>query len=175
MLDHTIPSMGKMAHSWAQASQQAIEVDELDRGLLDQASRTFQLATESARAVLLPNSAHRITVMAKDLGVQLRTLVNRGKVAAARELLERSHAAAAEPQWTEVLALPSTSSRPHSGRADFSQNAEWLRRNRASFTGMWVALYEGRLVDHDASRLALHRRLQAAGKLTKGTLFTKVD
>jgi hypothetical protein len=40
---------------------------------------------------------------------------------------------------------------------------------------MWVALYEGALVGHDRSRIALHRRLEAAGKLVKGTLFTKVD
>lgn len=58
---------------------------------------------------------------------------------------------------------------------DFTRNAEWLRKNRDAYEGKWIALFDGELVDQDSSRLALHKRLMAAGRLCRGTLFTKVD
>lgn len=56
-----------------------------------------------------------------------------------------------------------------------TRNVEWIRGNWKSFVGEWVVLVDGQLVDHDKSRLALHRRLETIGKLVKGTLFIKVE
>ena len=169
----TVPSMARKARPWAQEARQAIMVDEFDRGVLEHAFTIYNLATESAREALLPTPAHRITIVMKELSVELRALVSAGRVAAARDLLAES-AGAQALRWAEVLALPKATSQPKTGRSDFSRNADWLREHREAYTGNWVALLDGQLVDYDKSRLALHRRLEAAGKLTKGTLFTKV-
>ncbi len=59
--------------------------------------------------------------------------------------------------------------------SDFAKNATWLRAHRTTYVGTWVALFDGQLVDYDRSRLALHRRLEAADKLVKGTLFVKLE
>ncbi len=168
-------AQGKIARLWRRGAGQVFGVlDDVDRGLLQHALNIFQLASVSARSALLPTAAQVITVVLKDLKVELQTLVGSGRVGAARALLAAS-SEGAELRWNKVLEPPSTSSRPKTGGSDFKGNAEWLRRNRSSFAGMWVALAAGQLVDHDKSRLALHRRLEAAGKLVKGTLFTKVN
>lgn len=61
-----------------------------------------------------------------------------------------------------------------SGRGSVKPVAEWFKRNRAQYAGKWVALdQDGRLIDADASRAALRRRLLAAGRL-RGAVLTQV-
>lgn len=169
-----VPSLEKSSRPWRRAVGQSIVVHDSDRGLLEHGLNIYQLASESARRVLLPTSSHRITVVLKDLAVELRSLVSSGRVGAARALLGEVDGGE-QLRWAKVLELPTTSTKAKTGRSDFSRNAEWIRKNRESFVGIWVALVDGQLVDHDKSRLALHRRLETTGKLVKGTLFTKVD
>jgi hypothetical protein len=125
--------------------------------------------------VLLSNATYEIKILVGDLSADLRELLTAGRVDAARARLSAMPTHSEAKRWERVLAPPTTKPIAKTGHSDFNQNASWLKQHRDSFVGEWVALANGELVDHDKSRLALHRRLEAAGKLARGTLFTKVD
>lgn len=161
--------------AWGDASGEPVDIDALDLLLLEHAFGISPLASEWAQRALLPRPEHRIAVAVRTVDNTIRQLLRAGRVAAARLLLAQAARRAETAAWRQLLAPPTATQRAKTGQSDFSKNAEWLRKHRASFTGHWVALHDGRLIGHDISRVALHRRLQSAGKMVKGTLFTKVD
>ncbi len=152
----------------------AVMVPLWDHGLLEQRQGLYQLASDLARNVVIPKIARQVTVVLKDPAVELRALVRSGRVGTARALIDEVYGRS-RPHWAKVLDTPQATLRPKSGRSDFGRNADWIRRHRATFVGKWVALIEGQLVDHDESRVALHRRLEATQRLVRGMLFAKVD
>jgi hypothetical protein len=171
-----VPSLAGRSFPWTESSRQPIRANEFDQRYLAAAFNTLHLASDLARRVLLSNAANEINIIIGDLSAELRGLVTAGRVDAARATLSTmpsTHPAAR--RWEPILTPPTTTPATRAEPSDFNRNASWLKQHRSSFFGEWVALSNGELVDHDKSRLALHRRLEAAGKLRKGTLFTKVD
>ena len=63
---------------------------------------------------------------------------------------------------------------PASGRGDFHVNMAWLRENRESYMGKWVALRDGKLIDCDVSRKAMTERLLTNEDI-RSMLFVKVN
>lgn len=146
---------------------------ELDRRQFEVEVVRSKLANPTVNAVIKSKLGRHFAVVI-DLGGELTELVAAGRVAAARSRLSQAGQRAAEAQWQAVLAPPTTSTKPKSGTADFARNAAWLREHSRAYVGKWVALANGGLVDHDTSRLALHRRLDSAGRLVSVTLIAKV-
>lgn len=75
---------------------------------------------------------------------------------------------------SRALQPPASELRPASGKGLFARNLAWLRLHRDEHVGKWVALYNGELVDSDASRVALQKRLGEHPNL-EDTLFVQVD
>lgn len=168
----SIPSLTAAAH---RPLDESFDVRALDRPVLESGFGIRQLANDAARLFLMRSQLRAITVVLKQRPSELLELVNSGLIKAARTLVTSAGAAVRDPLWAALLEPPVTTARPKSGLSDFKRNADWLRRNRTSFRGAWVAVYNGQLVDHDKSRLALHHRLEGSGRLVQGTLFAKVD
>lgn len=59
----------------------------------------------------------------------------------------------------DLVKTGRTATRPSSGRGDFAESASWIVENRAAYSGWWVALRGGVLVDSDRSRRVLQERL----------------
>lgn len=95
--------------------------------------------------------------------------------------LSVDHLLAIHPKGAELIgeqpALELTQESPLSSstRSEFLRNMDWIRDEGKAFVGEWVALRSGQLIDHDKSRLALHRRLETAGLLDRTLLFAKVE
>lgn len=69
---------------------------------------------------------------------------------------------------------PTTAHRGSPGRGAMRPFADWIRKHKYDYAGKWVALDEGgQLIDSDASRFALQRRLQEVGRL-RGAVITLV-
>jgi len=64
--------------------------------------------------------------------------------------------------------------RPRSAPDHFDASARWLHENAHAYRGTWVALADGVLLGSDASRIALHRRLEQEGRLASAT-FVLLD
>jgi hypothetical protein len=151
------------------APWQPITIKASDRPMFDHAFRLLVLVNESARRSFLPWAGHQIVVEVQTTRATVRRLLETGRVALARQIAGDS------AELATLIAPPRSSERPATGQEDFQENAEWLDANRGSYVGQWVALRGGRLIGHDASRLTLHRQLDRAGALTRGTLFIKVE
>lgn len=114
----------------------------------------------------------RSTEAFKDTRERVRQLVEEGRVGEARKLA--ASGAEVLRDWAELLRPPRVTTGPATGQGDFDENVRWLRANMDRFRGSWVALANGALLGSNASRLALHRKLEAEEKLTSA-LFVKVD
>lgn len=104
---------------------------------------------------------------------RVRRLVEEGRVPEARRIVAAGGEGLSD--WASVLEPPRViGRRPARGRDDFDANVRWLRANADRFPGQWLALADGQLLGADASRLALHRKLESEGKLGSA-LFVKMD
>jgi len=97
--------------------------------------------------------------------------LQKARTLAVRERLNRKRDATVKPP---VLPVPTTRTRPASGRGDAAYSFEWIRRNREQYTGQWVALIGGTLVDHDRSRRELQKRINSHTDLCD-VLVVKLD
>lgn len=104
------------------------------------------------------------------------SLVEAGCITEARQLVALLAKASPTPgleRWSQVLAPPVVHSEQQATGSPFARNAEWLRHNSEAHAGKWVALRDGTLVDEDASRVALQRRLEQANTL-EGVTFVRL-
>jgi hypothetical protein len=92
----------------------------------------------------------------------LLSLLNTGRVEDARRWLKVVGPDKTLDAWREVLRPPVAREVPATGKDDLGKVQAWLDTKRVPFIGKWVALLDGDLVDSDASRVALHRRLEQA-------------
>jgi hypothetical protein len=107
---------------------------------------------------------------------ELPTLVEAGRIAEARQLVGLLAQASPGPsveRWSQVLAPPVVRSENQATGSPFARNAEWLRQNSEAHAGKWVALRDGTLIDEDASRVTLQRRLERASAL-EGVTFVRL-
>jgi hypothetical protein len=103
-------------------------------------------------------------------------LVEAGRITEARQLVSLLLKASPSPrleQWARVLAPPEASVAPAATGGTLARDNAWLRANAKDYAGRWVALRDGVLVDADASRVALHRRLEQTGEL-EGIAFARL-
>jgi len=109
--------------------------------------------------------------------VELRRLIEAGQVDEARRRIDTESVGDRANDLrglSELLAPPVAERRSRSGRGDFDQNAAWLQENKVAYRGNWVALREGKLVDHDPSYLILRKRLRETGA-ENDTFCAKVE
>jgi hypothetical protein len=141
------------------------------RSRLGDQSGLFVLTEGAATSMqrLAPHLASRLGAMRQaPLREQVEALVQQGRVADARQLAAGRGRAELGPV-ADVIAPPTTSTRPVTGRGDLFDNAQWLCEHRDEFAGKWVILRRGTLVDSDASLIALHER--AASLENQGDLL----
>lgn len=93
----------------------------------------------------------------------VRQLLARDRVLAARRLIQAIPSGHAPDEslrrLRRVLAKPVVLRRLPARTPRF-RDVEWLRRNAASYSGMWVALVDGTLLAADKSLSALRRKLK---------------
>lgn len=150
-------------------------------------ARQYRLEHESRADKTRSGLARRVTHLETELALlkerlrqseaaPLVQLVEAGRVTEARQLVSLLQKASPSPgleQWARVLAPPEVSAAPAATGSAMARDNAWLRANARDYAGQWVALRDGVLVGADASRVALHRRLEQAGEL-EGVAFARV-
>lgn len=104
---------------------------------------------------------------------RVRSLFEEGREEEARRLVEQLVQESPTPRlekWAWALARPAILMGEGMTGESYKRNNAWMRQNFRQYTGKWVALREGVLLDVDEDRLALHERLEQRGDL-QGVLF----
>jgi hypothetical protein len=73
--------------------------------------------------------------------------------------------------YENVLEPPKATVCDKASGSDFGANIRWIKSESEPFRGNWVALKNGKLIDHDKDRYLLHNRLKDQN-LLEGCLFT---
>src|SRR5437868_6291246 len=105
----------------------------------------------------------------------IRRLVEANRVEDARryanERLAEGDASVAS--WANLLRPPRVTTSSYRARSDFGADDAWLRTNRETFLGRWVALRNGDLLDSDVALRPLVDRLTERG-IIEGALVVQV-
>ncbi len=104
----------------------------------------------------------------------LLALIGEGRVAEARHLLLRLDPNS--PLWARfasVLAPPRAFATTSASGQSLSGQAEALAGDLSAYRGQWAALRDGQVIDSDADRGELRRRLKDVGRLSD-TLFVRL-
>ena len=103
----------------------------------------------------------------------IHLLVSQGHIIESRRLID-SMSDDEAGAWKELLALPTTKTKPASGRNNLADNIRWLQNHSSEFPNKWVALFDGELVDSDESRIQLQERLKVNPSI-KSILITRIE
>jgi hypothetical protein len=112
----------------------------------------------------------------KKISEHVRTLVENGQIADAREVLStiQPGTSTALDNWQRALANPKAKLDKSAGGESIKKDALWLQDNSEKYKGNWIALKNGILLGAHESRIELRRSLKQAGKLA-GTMFFRID
>ena len=120
----------------------------------------------------------RETALTLEWGREIRSLIESGNVAKARNLLLKMGLEQINyydlEKWNTLLDLPKVVRTQKATGKSFSKSADILKAKIDECTGKWVALLDDEFLGCDKSKIALYRSLKDKDKLT-GAMFFYIE